>query len=166
MIQLRYDEKVSSRLSLMLIMNTSRWINDDIKSCQKNYNLKKKFPTTWTPKAKKPWQAHSYLLDLQLIIIISLLNIYLLYKTKFSNFKFKFLKSQQLKNKYANHTLCCVFVIITQQLGWEFDYQQYNIYIYIYRIELLWIILCWTLVIGTIFSNLKHIFFQNLIHWN
>lgn len=54
MIQLRYDENVSSWLPLKLIMNTSRWIHDGIKPCQKNYKLKKKkFSTTWTPKAKK-----------------------------------------------------------------------------------------------------------------
>lgn len=107
-------------------MNTSRRINDGIKSCQKDYKFKNKksFPLHEHIKAKKPCQPHSHLLDLQTIIIISLLNIYLVYKTKFSYFKFKFLKSQQLRNKYANHTLCCVFVIITHQLGWEFNSQQ------------------------------------------
>jgi glycyl-tRNA synthetase alpha subunit len=48
---------------------------------------------------------------LQLIIDTSLSNIYLFSKSRFSSFKFNFSEFQQLRNRYANYTLDCVFVI-------------------------------------------------------
>jgi hypothetical protein len=42
---------------------------------------------------------------------------------RFNNLKFNFSEFQQLRNKYAQYTLCGVFRIVT---GWEFDSQQFQ----------------------------------------
>ncbi len=73
-------------------------------------------------------------------------------KMRFVIFKFNFLDFQHLRNRYAKVHLV-LFIIITQ---WRFilnnfdEYQWLFLFFVFFWLNLLWIILCLTLVIGTV----------------
>jgi hypothetical protein len=92
--------------------------------------------------------------------------LFILKKMKIGDFKSNFLEFRQLMNKNAKYTqLHYVFVIVTQWLGHEFDPQQFwqmSIGFFLFSffswLYLMQIILCQTLVVGTVYRlvDLRH----------